>query len=481
MLRWRSTAIGSPDRVSSLVGLVLASCTLLVLGLSLDRITDDQLRGIVTFLGVLVVGIPILGVVSRRESDSKIANLLVVAFITKLGFSLIRYFVLAVVYGDNADAGKYSDWASQIAALFRQGIFAFPDGGISGRGDETERIAIVLALVYLVTGVSRFAGTFVFTSICFAGQVLMWRAFRRAVPNGDDVRYGLLVFFLPSMLFWPSSIGKDALMVGCVGLVSYGAAQVLGDRTSVGGIAVFAAGVAGLMAIRPHMGLIAIVALVVGATAGSIGGIRKKGASKSAIVRLAALVVLVGLGSVGVSQFGKLFGSDDGAEGTSITSALDKTKAMTGTGGSEYQPVAVSSPLDLPAAVVTVLIRPFPWEARNVNGLIAASEGVLFVGLAIAGRRRLLAWVQELPKNPYLVFCAVYALVFIVLFSYIGNFGILARQRTQMLPLVLVALAMHPKPKVSRRQKLRERRRPDIGQTSDILCDEVAEGEVALG
>ncbi|MCO5311823.1 MAG: hypothetical protein M9952_02665 [Microthrixaceae bacterium] len=474
MSRRRAGAIGSPDQLSSTVGLVLAACVLAVLGLSLDRITDDQLRGIVTFLGVLVIGVPILGVVARREPESKVADLLVVAFITKLGFSLVRYFVLAVVYGDNADAGKYSEWATPIVGLFRQGIFSLPEGGFTGRDAETERIAIFLAFVYLITGVSRFAGTFVFTSLCFAGQVLMWRAFRRAVPNGDDVRYGLLVFFLPSMLFWPSSIGKDALMVGCVGLVSYGAAQVLGDRTSVGGIAVFGAGVAGLMAIRPHMGLIAIVALAVGATAGSIGGIRKKGASKSAMVRLAALVVLVGLGSVGVSQFGKLFGSDDGGEGTSITSALDKTKTMTGTGGSEYQPVAVSSPLDLPAAVVTVLIRPFPWEARNVNGLIAASEGVLFVGLAIAGRRRLLAWLQELPKNPYLVFCAVYALVFIVLFSYIGNFGILARQRTQMLPLVLVAFAMHPKPKVSRRSLLRERserRQAESQEPMDALSE----------
>lgn len=441
------------DQGSALLGVGIVSLLLVMLAAALNFVTEDQLRGAVTFLVLVVLGVPILGLVSRRENGSRIGKLLVAALLTKLCFSLVRYFVLAVVYADNADAGKYSGWAQEMVGLFRQGIFSFPDGGLTGRDPETERIAMFLAVIYLLTGVSRFAGTFVFAAICFAGQVLMWRAFRRAVPNGDDFRYGLLVFFLPSILFWPSSIGKDALMVGCIGVVSYGAAQVLGDRTSVGGIVTFAAGVAGLMAIRPHMGLIAVVALAVGATAGSIGGLREKGASKSAFVRIAALVVLVGLGSVGVTQFGRLFGAEESGESVSVSSALERTKSQTGTGGSEFEPVAVMSPLDLPAAIVTVLIRPFPWEAKNVNGLIAASEGLLFLGLAFVGRRRLLAWVRELPKNPYLVFCVVYAIVFIVLFSYIGNFGILARQRTQMLPLVLVCLSMPPLAKRNRRRE----------------------------
>ena len=46
--------------------------------------------------------------------------------------------------------------------------------------------------------------------------------------------------------------------------------------------------------------------------------------------------------------------------------------------------------------------------------------------------------------RPYLVFVATFTVVFITAFSFIGNFGILTRQRTQLLPLVFVFLAMPP-------------------------------------
>jgi len=47
--------------------------------------------------------------------------------------------------------------------------------------------------------------------------------------------------------------------------------------------------------------------------------------------------------------------------------------------------------------------------------------------------------------NPYVTFAVVYALAFIIAFAGFANFGILARQRTLMLPLFLVLLAL-PKP-----------------------------------
>lgn len=49
-----------------------------------------------------------------------------------------------------------------------------------------------------------------------------------------------------------------------------------------------------------------------------------------------------------------------------------------------------------------------------------------------------------LPRRraPYLAFVATYRLLFIIAFSNFGNFGILARQRAQLLPFVLVLLAI---------------------------------------
>jgi hypothetical protein len=47
-------------------------------------------------------------------------------------------------------------------------------------------------------------------------------------------------------------------------------------------------------------------------------------------------------------------------------------------------------------------------------------------------------------RRPYLVFVLTFTGAFIMAFSYIGNFGILARQRSIMLALVFVFLATPP-------------------------------------
>lgn len=230
-------------------------------------------------------------------------------------------------------------------------------------------------------------------------------------------------------------------MVAFIGLACYGASQILAEKVNAIGILIFLAGAAGLFFIRPHMALIAIVALAFASLVSSLAGFRRTDASKAFFVRIAAIVLLLAGASIATTQLSKVLGSGATDE-SGITSALERTKGQTSTGGSEFRPPAVSTPLDLPLGAVTVLFRPFPWEARNLNGLIAAAEGGLLFSLAVVGRRRLLSWARSVLKRPYLVYTATFAVVFIVAFSYIGNFGILARQRTQMMPLALTMLGM---------------------------------------
>lgn len=410
----------------------------------------DVFSGIVTVIVLTLVSVPVLQWVARREGDPALFRMLMTALAAKVVFTLIRYFVIAILYNDNADAGIYSAGAAQVVDMIRDGIWTLNSPFLASRGAETQRIGSVVAIVYLITGVSRYAASFVFSWICFTGQVLMWRAFRRAVPEGDQKRYAMLVLFLPSLLFWPSSIGKEALMIGAVGVASYGAAQILGQRVRLSGVLTFVAGAAGLMLIRPHMALIAIVSLGFASAVGTIAGFRDRTSSRAFAVRVIALAVLIAAASVATTRLSQFFG-DDGSNGKSgIAAVLDRTKSQTGMGGSEFTPPAVTSPLQLPFAAITVLFRPFPYEARSANGLIASAEGVILLGLFVAGRRRILTWFKLAPQRPYLVFAATYAVVFIVAFSYIGNFGILARQRTQMLPLVVTVISMYPAPRTHR-------------------------------
>jgi hypothetical protein len=59
--------------------------------------------------------------------------------------------------------------------------------------------------------------------------------------------------------------------------------------------------------------------------------------------------------------------------------------------------------------------------------------------------RRLARLPRELARRPYVAFAVVYTFAFIYAFSSLVNFGILARQRSQLLPALFVVLCL-PEP-----------------------------------
>jgi hypothetical protein len=91
-------------------------------------------------------------------------------------------------------------------------------------------------------------------------------------------------------------------------------------------------------------------------------------------------------------------------------------------------------------ASVTVLFRPFPWEVSSGPGVLAALEGIVLIGLLIGARHQIVALPKTAVRYPYVLYSLLFTLAFVVAFSTISNFGILVRQRAQLLPLFLVLL-----------------------------------------
>lgn len=187
---------------------------------------------------------------------------------------------------------------------------------------------------------------------------------------------------------------------------------------------------------------------------------------KSTLVRVVALGVLLVVAVVVLSQTAKFFGGEAGEGG--VAGALDQALNQTSTGGSSFEPVVVNNPADLPAAVVTVFFRPFVWEADNASTAFAALESLALLVLAVVGWRRLAGGVRLMLRRPYLVYVLTFSSAFIVAFSYIGNFGILARQRTVMLALMLAFLAAPPKAK-GRGLLLKRSGRSDDQETEPVM------------
>ena len=85
-----------------------------------------------------------------------------------------------------------------------------------------------------------------------------------------------------------------------------------------------------------------------------------------------------------------------------------------------------------------LLIRPLPWEAHNLTTFIAAAEGLAFLAALVAFRKNLFANFRRVRRNPLLLFVLLFVIEFLLVFSSIGNFGILARQRAMVFPLLFL-------------------------------------------
>ena len=380
---------------------------------------------VVHLLGLITI--PLLLRFTRHDGRSA-RRLVLFALAAKLAGTLLRYVFVFAVYGEG-DARQYDLVGRAIAEGFRQGDFT-PDLG--GKLVGTGFIELLTGILYTITGSTRLGGFFVYSWMGFWGLYLFWRAFRIAFPDHDHRRYGLLVFFLPSMVFWPSSIGKDAWMTLTLGLIAYGTARMIarGNR----GLIWVALGALGSAMVRPHVTLTAVVALSVAYLLTGTRG-RSYAAAFTKMLGIAGLIVLFVFSLSAVTSYLNL------GDGASIEEAFDRSTDRTDKGGSEFKPVAVGSPAQVPAAVFSVLFRPLPFEARNAQALFASLEGTVLLGLFIRHFRRLGNFVPR-RRAPYLAFTAIYSAMFVVAFSHISNFGVLARQRVQVFPFVLVALAV---------------------------------------
>ncbi len=432
------------DHATMVIG--LAGIALAVAGATwaANHLTYNLWAGLIVAASLLAVSLPLL---TRAERDRRIARLLIAALVVRLAASAVRY-VMVFAFLDLGDVLNYVRAGDQLAELFRQGVFSF-DLGRSLVG--TGFVQVVTGVVLTITGSSLLGAFFIFAWLGYWGIYFFYRAFRTACPEGDSVRYAWLVLFLPSLVFWPAGIGKEAWMLLTLGLSAYGVARVLNHRA--GGYPLLGLGLSGMTMVRPHISVLLCCALVASYLTGPSHRSRVGLAA-----RLGGMVMLAALSVVVVTQAERFFGVEDQDLTEQVDAVLTLTHQRSTRGGSEFEAIPVRSPLQLPGAIATVLLRPFPFEAHNTRALIASLEGVALVALAVISLPRLRGVPSHLRRNPYVTFAVVYSLLFVVAFSNIGNLGLLARQRIQAFPilLVLIALPRGPQPYGQDSSRMRE-------------------------
>lgn len=390
-----------------------------------------------SFILMMVLAVPI-GIIAKNSAgplDRKwIPNWIMAGFAAKLFASSGRYWALEILYGGSGDASGYHNFGTRYAGMWRS--FEVPPFGTG-----TDFLQWATGVLYVPYTPTMFGGFLLFATLAFVGQILCYLAFRRALPNARLKWYAGLIFFFPNIVYWPSSIGKESLMILFIGIALYGAVRMFAEYQPTW-IAMVAVGLAGTGIIRSHIALLLIISLAAAVFVGR-GPETAHARTRRLISAVVTAILLVVVGAWAIQDFGIDLSS--GVSNDLVSEELDPIFAgvedQTDTGGSAVEGSAIRSPLDVPEAVLRVVFEPLPWNAHNTQALAnSIVEGLFLLVLFIWRTPAIIRGFFRKARDPFILFSLVYTAGFIFGHSAVLNLGIMARQRSQLMPFVMVIL-----------------------------------------
>ena len=335
------------------------------------------------------------------------------------------------VFGVSADAFHYSNNGVVLASHFPAAGWAV----FQPPWTSSNLIMNICGIITLVTGDAMPALMVLFSFAALWGAYFFYRAFCIAFPHGDRGLYGLLIVLLPSLAYWSSAIGKDALEQLFIGLSAYGFARLV-TKLSGSAILVCGIGITGAALVRPHIGALLAVSMLGPFTFG-----RAKSGWMTTSVKILLIPLLAGGTLIMISQARSFVG----VEGSDFQSNVNRLKLegeYTNLGGSTF-----NQGESLPRRMLQgpfLPFRPFPWEVHNAMAAVAALEGLLLIFFAWRRRRSVKALVRRW-REPYVLFILMFIVEFSLIFSAgTSNFGILVRERIMMVPIFLMLFCAIP-------------------------------------
>lgn len=365
--------------------------------------------------------------------------------------SLLRYEVLERYYAGLGDANTYYREGLALASGLRRlelSSFGLLDLPLHVERWGTQVVTVASGLVLTFTGPTMRGEFLVFSLLAFLGLYSIAVAARRTMSSPSAVRFAAWIWLWPSLWFWPSSVGKEALIILAIGLVTVG---YVGRSGRIAWLP-YLTGLALAFLVRPH------VAVVLAASTGVaywLGSWRRL-TPRRLVEGLALALLIAWTTSRMLGQFGLV---DADLEG--IREFVERRAAYTLVGGSSLE----STPSGLsmaPLAFVNIWMRPLPWDVHNVMSLISGLE-VMTLWILVAWRRRgLRAVARGWRRHRLLRFALPFLLAYTLMIGMtFGNLGIIARQRTPLFPFFFLMVTAAPV--VARSLERRRRRAPVRG------------------
>jgi hypothetical protein len=290
--------------------------------------------------------------------------------------------------------------------------------------------------------------SFCLAFFAFGGCWRLFKLFYSLYPHLHK-KMAVATLFLPSVLFWSSSLIKDSITMGALGFFVYAFYQMFFKKEKIlaNTFIVISSSVL-LFYIKPYILLCAIPAFLVWAFFLMQRNIRDKG-----IRTLVTLLFAISTAAASAFFMQRIASSELASQYATqnITKALaaqQSTYAVTEDAGSSFKVGEFDGSIGgliamFPLGIVTTLFRPFLWEVRSPIMAFTALEGLLFLWFTITCFRFISfrRFGMLLRQNPSLIFCLVYTLLFsgMVGMSTL-NFGTLARYKIPTLPFFTILL-----------------------------------------
>lgn len=230
-----------------------------------------------------------------------------------------------------------------------------------------------------------------------------------------------LIVFMPSVSFWSSGIGKDALAFMAIGLALW-ATLDFRHRQWLMVLAVLI-----MLMVRPHIAGMLVLALAASFVLDP--KVKLKTRLISGSMAIAGSVVLVPL----ALSYATL---DDASSAGDIQNYVNQRQGYNMEGGGGVDIASMSFPMQL----FTYLFRPVIFEARNVTSLAAALDNMLLLLMVV------LALSSYFRRRSYRlighrIFMWLYVLmVWVVLATTTANLGIAVRQKWMFVPFLVFLL-----------------------------------------
>ena len=383
--------------------------------------------GLMATWGFVVLVAAVIGA-SRIERRFKL--LIMGALALRVLGAILRYYVAFDIYGGHADATSYYEVGLQHAERLWEGDFSVLGVDFGGRWWGTRFVYVLSAIVLAVIGPTLFGEFLVFALLSYLGLVLIVLAFQKTTPTVASRQYARWVWLFPSLWYWPSSVGKESLVLLGIGIALAAYARVFrGLNWFAMGLGLFL-----ITSIRPQVAAVVVLSMLFAEWLLAKG---RRDATQIlrgvAILVIGVLFIRSAISLVGVESI-------DAGE---VQDYMDAT-AGRGAGGASGLDAMAPSWSSLPLAFVNVLFRPFPWEVRTLMMALSSAELWLFWGLAFYRRRELVLSLKSWRTNRLLSF----AVPFVILYTasiglLIANMGIIARQRIFIFPLVFMFFEPH--------------------------------------